>query len=229
MGDREFCGVDLAKWLSEEEQVYLSLRLKKNEYVELDEQIWFQLRDLGLSPGMSLYYQGIKVTKTQGTTGFNLAAKWKRNYRSRCSKEPWFILTNLTSLSAATVAYSKRMGIEEMFRDFKGGGYTLENTQVENDRLLSLILLITIAYSFSTFSGQNIKQKGIAKYVARPTEPKRFYQQHSNFSIGLNGINWLDSLTFFYDRMQELISFFPHKNDYYRQGLRAASLIQSAL
>jgi hypothetical protein len=57
LGDREFCGVDLAKWLSQEQQVYLSLRLKKNEYVELEEQIWFPDRDLGLSPGMSLYYQ----------------------------------------------------------------------------------------------------------------------------------------------------------------------------
>ncbi len=43
LGDREFCSVDLAKWLSEEAKVYLSLRLKKNEYVELEEQIWFQL------------------------------------------------------------------------------------------------------------------------------------------------------------------------------------------
>ena len=64
LGDREFCGVDLAKWLSQEEKVALSLRLKKNEYVELEEEIWFQLSDLGLAPGMSLYYQGVKVTKT---------------------------------------------------------------------------------------------------------------------------------------------------------------------
>ncbi|MDJ0591781.1 MAG: hypothetical protein QNJ72_17580 [Pleurocapsa sp. MO_226.B13] len=38
-------------------------------------------------------------------------------------------MTNLNSLSAATDSYAKRMGIEEMFRDFKGGGYNLENTQ----------------------------------------------------------------------------------------------------
>jgi hypothetical protein len=77
LGDREFCGIELAKWLSEKQQVYLSLRLKKNEYVELEDQIWFQLSDLGLTPGMSLYYQGVKVTKTKGFAGFNLAAKWK--------------------------------------------------------------------------------------------------------------------------------------------------------
>lgn len=229
LGDREFCGVKLAKWLSQEEKVYLSLRLKKNEYVELEGEFWFQLSELGLEPGISLYYQGIKVTKTKGFSGFNLAAKWRRNYRGKSSKEPWYILTNLDSLSAATSAYSKRMGIEEMFRDFKLGGYSLESTNVENERLISLILLITLAYSFSTFTGQKIKDKGVAEYVTRPTEANRKYRRHSNFSIGLNGINWLESLAFFHDEMQELISLYPEKKDYYRQGLRAASLIQSAL
>ena len=47
LGDREFCSVELGKWLSEQEQVYFSLRLKKNEYVELEDQIWFQLKELG--------------------------------------------------------------------------------------------------------------------------------------------------------------------------------------
>jgi hypothetical protein len=113
LGDREFCGVELGSWLSQEQQVYLSLRLKKNEYVELEEQIWFQLRDLGLAPEMSFYYQGVKVTKTKGFSGFNLAAKWRKKYRNKFSQEPWFILTNLSSLSSAITAYSQRMGIEE--------------------------------------------------------------------------------------------------------------------
>ncbi|BAU66131.1 putative transposase [Stanieria sp. NIES-3757] len=114
LGDREFCSVDLAKWLSEEAKVYLSLRLKKNEYVELEEQIWFQLKELKLAPGTALFYEGVRVTKTKGYGNFNLAAKHCRKYRQKSAKEPWYILTNLKSLSAATKAYSRRMGIEEM-------------------------------------------------------------------------------------------------------------------
>ncbi len=83
--------------------------------------------------------------------------------------------------------------------------------------------------SYSTFSGKNIKSKGVAKYVTRPTEPQRNYPRHSSFSIGLHGQNWLDSITFFQDVVQELISFFPHKQSYYRKGMRAVSLIQQAL
>lgn len=229
LGDREFCGVDLAKWLSQEKQVYFSLRLKKNEYVELAPQIWWQLKDLGLTPGMSVYYQGVKVTKTKGFSEVNFAAKWRRKYRENSAKEPWLIMTNLDSLSLAISAYCQRMGIEEMFRDFKKGGYQLEGTQVTGERLISLVLLISLAYCWSTFSGQSLKQKGVAKYVSRPTSSRRSYRQHSSFYIGLHGQNWLDSLSFFHDEMHQLMSFSPHKQSYYRKGLRAAFLIQSAL
>ena len=229
LGDREFCNVDLGKWLSEQEEVYFSLRLKKNEYVELEEQIWFQLKELGLAPGTSLFYEGIKVTKTKGFAGFNLAAKYGRNYRQKSCKEPWYILTNLASLSQATSAYSKRMGIEEMFRDLKKGGYNLESTQVTGERLIALILLISFVYCHSTFNGKSIKNKGISNYVTRPTEPGRTYRRHSNFSIGLHGQNWVDSMAFFQDIVRELLRFSTQKNDYYRKGMRAAFLIQCAL
>jgi hypothetical protein len=229
LGDREFCGVELGKWLSQEQKVDISLRLKKNEYVELEDSIWFQLSDLGLEPGMSCYYQGIKVTKTKGFGSFNLAAKWKRNYRDKTSQETWFILTTLNSMAAATDAYSKRMGIEEMFRDFKGGGYNLEITRVTEHRLIALILLICLSYSFSTLAGQSIKSKGVAKYVSRPTEKVRAYRRHSSFSIGLSAQNWLDSIVFFQDVVRELLRFCPHKMPDYQKGMRAVSLIQSAL
>ncbi len=228
LGDREFCGVELGRWLLEVPKVNFSLRLKKNEYVELEEHIWFQLSDLGLTPGMSLYYQGVKVTKTKGFGGFNLAAKWKRNYQGKSSRETWFILTNMNSLAAATSAYAKRMGIEEMFRDFKKGGYNLEITRVGDRRLISIILLICLSYSLSTFAGQNIKSKGVAKYVSRPTETQRTNRRHSSFSIGLNGQNWLDSMAFFRDVVQELLCFSSHKMSYYLEGMRAVSLIQSS-
>lgn len=229
LGDREFCNVDLAEWLSSEQKVYFSLRLKKNEYVELEERIWFQLKDLGLSPGTALFYQGVRVTKTKGFAGVNLAAKYRRNYRQKSAKEPWYILTNLDSLSTTTKAYSRRMGIEEMFRDFKLGGYNLEITQVAGERLIALILLITLAYCLSIFNGKSIKNKGLANYVTRPTESGRSYRRHSSFSIGLHGQNWVDSMVFFQDVVQELLRFSTQKNDYYRQGMRAASLIQSTL
>ncbi len=64
LGDREFCSVELAKWLHGQKQVYYALRLKKSNYIEVEKEMWMRLKELGLSPGMSLFYQGVKVTKT---------------------------------------------------------------------------------------------------------------------------------------------------------------------
>jgi hypothetical protein len=84
------------------------------------------LKEIGLIPGISIYFAGVKVRKTQPIEGFDVACKWKRKYRGVSVKEGWFILMNLGSLTSALAAYQKRMGIEEMFGDYKSGGYYLE-------------------------------------------------------------------------------------------------------
>ena len=99
---------------------------------------------------------------------------------------------------------------------------------MENERLISLIILITLAYSYSTFIGEQIKRKGISEYLVRPREKGRSYKRHSDFSIGLNALNFLDGISFFQKQLEELTSLFPQKNRYYRQGMRAISLIQSS-
>jgi hypothetical protein len=73
--------------------------------------------------------------------------------------EAWFILTNLGSLQAAINAYKQRMGIEEMFRDCKTGGYDLEGTSLKSHRLINIILLMTIAYSLAIFEGTELPKK----------------------------------------------------------------------
>jgi hypothetical protein len=70
----------------------------------------------------------VKVTKLKGFGYFNLACKWKRKLKGIAPKEGWFILTDLPELGAAITAYKQRFDIEEMFRDFKTGGYNLEDT-----------------------------------------------------------------------------------------------------
>lgn len=122
LGDREFCSVKLAKWLSEQ-SLYFCLRLKKNEFVEVQKDIWVELNELGLTPGTSMFIQGAKVTKAKGFTSFNVACKWKRKIKEVAPKEGWFIITSFDSLELAVSAYKKRFDIEEMFRDFKKGGY----------------------------------------------------------------------------------------------------------
>ena len=57
------------------------LRLKKNENIEIENQNWQSLNNLGLTPGVSRFYSNIKVTKTKQVEGFNVAAKWKKKFK----------------------------------------------------------------------------------------------------------------------------------------------------
>jgi hypothetical protein len=66
---------------------------------------------------------------------FLAVAKGKKNYPYQTIKGPWYILTNLGSLTVAIQAYKRRMEIEEMFRDCKSGGYNLEGSGLRGERL----------------------------------------------------------------------------------------------
>ena len=204
LGDREFCSVKLAKYLHGL-GVYFGLRLKKNEFVELEKDIFHELNSLGLAPGVSFFIKGVKVTKTRGFISFNVACKWKRKINGVSPKEGWFILTNFDNLEVAISAYKRRFDIEEMFRDFKKGGYNLEETNVTAERFISLVLLIAIAYSAATIQGQQIKRKGIQKYIARIKEYGRTERRHSSFYIGLYGQTWVNFKEICMDLVTELM------------------------
>lgn len=224
LGDREFCSIKLANWLKDQGLCFCT-RLKKSEFVEIKTEIWSDLNNLGLSPGVSFFLAGVKVTKKQGFTSFNVACKWKRKILGVAPKEGWFILTNLDSLELTISAYRKRFCIEEMFRDFKTGGYNLEDTKVTNERLISIILLISIAYTSATIQGQEIKRKGIQKYVGRVKEYGRRERRHSSFYIGLYAQAWVNFIDNCRELVRSLLRLSPNKRKYYQQGERAMRLI----
>ncbi|MHC5611696.1 MAG: IS4 family transposase [Nostoc sp.] len=226
LGDREFCSVKLAKHL-QNLGVYFCLRLKKNEFVEYQKDIWIELNNLGLTPGVSFFIKGVKVTKSKGFFSFNVACKWKRKINGVAPKEGWFILTNFENLESAISAYKQRFDIEEMFRDFKKGGYNLEDTNVENQRFISLVLLIAIAYTSATIQGQHIKRKGIQKYVARTKEYGRYERRHSSFYVGLYGQTWVNFKDICMELVTELMRLNCNKRKYYQEGMRAMKLIES--
>ena len=228
LGDREFCSPKLGKYLGERD-AYFCLRQKKDTNVRTDKELWIELRELGLNPGMSLFLNGVNVTKGKGFGGFNVACKWKRKYRGFAPDEPWYILTNLESLDQAIPAYQKRFDIEEMFRDFKKGGYNLEETKVEGERLITLVLLIAIAYTTASIQGKTIKRMGRQKYIGRVREAKRSSRRHSSFYIGLHAHNWVNLFQNQLKTVQELMQINRNKLPYYLKGMRAIELVQSAL
>lgn len=169
------------------------------------------------------------MRKVKGFGQAAIAIYWKRKYRGKREDEPWDLLTNLPCLSEAVKAYKKRAGIEAMFKDCKSGGYNLEGSRASTDRLTRLVLLIAIAYTFSTFKGQSILGKGQQEYIGRLRKIKQTLTKNSNFWIGLSGDVWIISQPFLEDWVGKLMRLSPNKLPFYQRGLRAMKLIQQAL
>jgi hypothetical protein len=226
LGDREFCSPKLGNWLSKR-GAYFCLRQKCNTKIPKSNGFYQELRDLGLTPGMKLFLNGQQVTQQKGFGTFNVAGKWKRTYRGFRTKEPWYILTNLASLDLAIFAYQKRFSIEEMFRDFKAGGYSLEGSQLASEILSQLMIVVAIAYTSATLQGQIIKRMGIQKYVARPETKVKEQRRHSSFYIGQHLFNWLRLQQLCQKIVDELLQINRRWLPHYQKGQRAIELALS--
>lgn len=228
LGDREFCSVDLARWLGEQ-SCYFCLRQKKSTQIQSDDDDWIALCELGLTPGMSCFFNQIIVTQSKGFGPVQVAGKWKRRYQGFAPDEPWYILTNFDSLNAAISGYQKRFSIEEMFRDLKLGGYCLEKTRVEGRRFMTLVLLIAIAYTCATTQGQQLKQKALQKYIARPETQGLNQKRHSAFHVGLTAYRWVPFWQRCQQQVQALMRLDRNKIEYHLRGLRAMEAVLDTL
>ena len=229
LGNREFHSPKLADWL-DSEGVSFALRQKKDGHFQAGVHQEYQvLKQLGFKPGMSKFYTGVLCNKGDGLGPFNLAIYWKRKYRKKGPKEPWYILTNLPTLKQALDIYSCRWGIEQLFKDCKTGGYNLEDTKVNDTRFLALVLLIAMAYTLATVHGQWMKKLGVDIYAGRIKEHKDKTQRQSEFSLGLYGQRWIYGMELWADWVQSLIALKPHKRLYFQKGFFALSLMKKAL
>ena len=204
------------------------MRLKRNEYIRRQAEFTQQLKQLGLKPGMSMFFAGVNVTKQRGFTKFNVACKWKRNYRQKQMTEGWFLLTNFSTIQAAITAYQQRSGIECMFKDCKSGGYNLEGCHAVKSRLSTIVLLIAIAYTSAIIQGINTRSSDSERYICRPNESVRIQRRHSNFWVGLYSQTWLNNLYSCIDWVGIWMQLNRNKRLYHHRGLRAIDLIQPA-
>ncbi|HEY9692711.1 MAG TPA: IS4 family transposase [Oculatellaceae cyanobacterium] len=228
VGDREFHSIELAQWLHGQHLSFV-LRQKCDTTFRQKRQKFQPLSSIPIQPGIRLFYPHISLTQKKGFNRFNLAAYWKRQYRGKQEKEPWYLLTNLTDLNSATQIYKQRYGIEAMFKDCKTGGYNLEDSKTSPDRLIKLIVLIALAMTSAWLHGQRTRAQGQQKYVCRLTETGRTRRRHSNFWIGLYGESWLVGFHECQLWVEEMLNLIANKKSFYQRGLRAISLIDQPL
>ncbi|WP_199341866.1 hypothetical protein [Nostoc punctiforme] len=116
-----------------------------------------------------------------------------------------------------------------MFKDCKTGGYNLEASQANPDRLVRLIFLIALAMTSAWLHGRRTKFQKQELYICRRQEKSRTRKRHSNFWIGLYGQNWIEALHECQAWVEKLVGSIHNKQAYYQRGLRAMKLIQQSL
>jgi hypothetical protein len=110
IGDREFHSVKLGEWL-QQTGVKFALRQKRSTYIQEIGLDYQSLKILGIKPGTTRFITRISCTEQHKIGSFNLGVTWKRKYRGKGAKEPWYILTNLDNLNLTLSFYKARWGI----------------------------------------------------------------------------------------------------------------------
>ncbi len=225
IGDREYRSTALALWLNKK-KVYFILRLNKNTKIKPKYQEYQALNRLPIKPGTKIIYRRTLVTQENKKDRFNVVIYWKRKYDKKQLPDPWYLITNLENQEEVIKIFSRRGGIEAMFRDCKSGGYNLEGSKANEQRLTNLILLIAFAYTSSCLVGLNIRKSGHQEYINRLKIEGKNRPRHSYFWTGLYGSTWVLSMDMCCLWVEKLMQTAPNKLPFYQKGLRAMKHMQ---
>jgi hypothetical protein len=230
IGDREFHSIELATWLKKEKnkgkKIDFALRQKQGTFYHRGGGRYRKLSEIEITKGVKQIKMGLKLTKKTGFSQNNLTIYQKRNKSNSKNQEPWYILTSLNNVEEVIKIYKQRMGIEIMFKDYKKGGYNLEESKANEQRLTNLLLLIAIGYTNQTLKGKIIKNKGIQKYIGRRTEKKRKIKRNSNFWLGLYGEIWINNYQNYQEEIEKIMTINKNKMVFYYQGLQVKEKLE---
>jgi hypothetical protein len=181
VGDCEFGAIAVLDQLDAWEWQYV-LRQQSDVLIDLTlHNHWQCFGDAIRRPGQSNWLGRGFLTKTHVYETY-LLAHWKRG-----EKTPWLLATNYSSKEQALRAYRLRMWIEEMFGDFKGHGFNLEDSHLRHFlRLSRLTLAVVLLYVWLMAFGSRVIKNGQRSLVDR-ADRKDF----SIFRIGYNMIERL--------------------------------------
>ena len=215
IGDREYRSTAFALWLTKK-KIDFVLRLNKNTKIKSRYKKYQSLDSLDIKPGDKVLYDGVLVTENNQKTRFNVVVYWRRKYNNKQLASPWYLLTNLDNKEEIIKIFASRGGIEAMFRDCKSGGYNLEGSQANTQRLTNLILLIAIAYTASCLVGLKMRNTGYQEYINRLKIEGKNRPRHSYFWTRLYGTTWILSMDICWEWVEKLMKTALNKLPFYQ-------------
>jgi len=181
LGDGEFDGSALVRWLEAQEHWQYVCRTAKDTKVYYNGE-WLALQDLPIQLYQDAFFPQLLFTEKNQVGPLNIMVVWHPEKR-----EHWFFVTDFESLREGKRWYKKRFTIETLFSDVKGRGFDLDKSRLrEPERADRLLLAVSIAYIFIVFWGVEAILTGDFKKMVRTD---RF--EHSLFRLGLKYITHL--------------------------------------
>jgi len=161
VGDTEFGAVAIMQQVHAWHWYYV-LRQRGNLLACVDQESrWQRLGQLLPRKGKVFWYP--QALLTEQLWHCSLLCYWRTG-----AKEPWFLATNLSEPSAVLHAYSLRMGIEQMYGDWKGHGVRLEQTRLCHvQRLARLTFVVALWYLWLVTQGSRTIKEGQRHWVDR--------------------------------------------------------------
>ncbi len=179
LGDAEFGLAAILRQLDEWGWLYV-LRQRGYSNIQEEEQgPWENLRELLTKAGQWRWLPNVHLTKDDPAPS-HLLAYWQPG-----EAEPWLLATNLDDPHRALRLYRRREWIEEMFGDWKGHGFDVEETRLRDaERLSRLILAVALLFNWLVALGVRIRQRRLAHWIDR--------SDRYDLSIFQTGLRWVE-------------------------------------
>lgn len=182
LADRGFKSVDLFKFIDKDLNWKYCIRCTKDLGISLNDKPKIRkLEDITPLKGRTKHFFNIKLTAKAYICNMAVC-------RAEDADDTWFIANNLTNPFAIR-EYKKRFDIEEMFKDFKGGGFNLEHTwSMDIHYIRMLYLCVSIAYCWMITLGTSCTKDKKNKLLGVTKNLKG--KQVRIYSLFRAGIKW---------------------------------------
>ena len=179
LGDTEFQSVPLLSWLHNQKWHFV-IRQQGRIKVRLPGHAWRKLNQFHLEPGQTRYLGWVQLTEKYEAGPYWLILHWAQG-----EDEPWYLISDCQGRGRLLNRYRVRMWTEEMYGDFKGHGFDLEATHLDDtERISRLILAICLTFVWLISLGSWVVKRGFRHIVDAKSRRDKSY-----FRIGWD---WLE-------------------------------------
>lgn len=181
LADRGFKSTYLFDYIGNKLKWFYCIRCTKDVSVKI-KGYKYKLAEIKISESRNKHFNNVQLTKKNFICNLSVCKAVEND-------DIWYLIHNFQSRNAVS-EYKKRFTIEEMFKDFKKGGFNLESTWSKDlTYAKNLYLTICIAYTWVVILGKSCTKKGKNNLLGSVKYIKN--KRTRIYSIFRTGLKWI--------------------------------------